>query len=223
MPRPPTPSTADKTTAARPPRRACDAEPAGSAFGARLTKVGRLRRRPQGLQFAYHHHLGTVVERPEDLEAFLANTGPSVGPDRRHRPRGSGRHRPRVDDPRRIRSRVAHVHARTSAARCSRKAIRASGGSFLDGVLAGMFTVPGDGDLDYAAVMRGAGRDRLFRLDHRRGRAGPGHRRSARPTASSAWRTPFQGRKPPRRPEGGEVMTNLLVRPHAPDASRRGA
>jgi len=27
------------------------------------------------------------------------------------------------------------------------------GGSFLDGVLAGMFTVPGDGRLDYGAVM----------------------------------------------------------------------
>ena len=32
--------------------------------------------------------------------------------------------------------------------------VQAKGWSFLDGVLAGMFTVPGDGGLDYGAVMR---------------------------------------------------------------------
>jgi inosose dehydratase len=32
------------------------------------------------------------------------------------------------------------------------------GGSFLDGVLAGMFTVPGDGRLDYGGVMRALAR-----------------------------------------------------------------
>ena len=32
--------------------------------------------------------------------------------------------------------------------------VRAAEGSFLHGVLQGMFTVPGDGGLDYGAVMR---------------------------------------------------------------------
>jgi inosose dehydratase len=32
--------------------------------------------------------------------------------------------------------------------------LKETGGSFLEGVLAGMFTVPGDGDLDYKAVMQ---------------------------------------------------------------------
>jgi len=32
--------------------------------------------------------------------------------------------------------------------------VRTGGQSFLDGVLAGMFTAPGDGDLDFAPVMR---------------------------------------------------------------------
>ena len=38
--------------------------------------------------------------------------------------------------------------------RRARRSARATGKSFLDGVLAGMFTVPGDGDLDFAQVMR---------------------------------------------------------------------
>jgi inosose dehydratase len=107
----------------------------------------------QGLKFAYHHHLGTVVERPEDLEAFLANTGPSVGltVDTGHAALGG------LDPVQMIRSyphRVAHVHCKDIRSEVFRKVISRGGGSFLDGVLAGMFTVPGDGYLDYAAVMQ---------------------------------------------------------------------
>jgi inosose dehydratase len=147
-------------------------------FGARLTKVADYIQ-SQGLKFAYHHHLGTVVERPEDLDAFLANTGPSVGltVDTGHAALGG------LDPVAMIRSyphRVAHVHCKDIRSEVFRKVISRGGGSFLDGVLAGMFTVPGDGYLDYARGDAGPGRDRLFRLDHRRGRAGSGHRQSAR-------------------------------------------
>jgi inosose dehydratase len=120
-------------------------------FGARLTKVADYIQ-SQGLKFAYHHHLGTVVERPEDLDAFLANTGASVGltVDTGHAALGG------LDPVAMIRAyphRVAHVHCKDIRGEVFRNVTRA-GGSFLDGVLAGMFTVPGDGHLDYAAVMQ---------------------------------------------------------------------
>ncbi len=122
------------------------------AFGARLTKVADYVA-SQGLKFAYHHHLGTVVERPEDLEAFLASTGPSVGltVDTGHAALGG------LDPVQVIRShphRVAHVHCKDIRSEVFDKVVSRGGGSFLDGVLAGMFTVPGDGYLDYAAVMQ---------------------------------------------------------------------
>lgn len=121
-------------------------------FGARLTKVADYIA-SQGLKFAYHHHLGTVVERPEDLEAFLAHTGPSVGltVDTGHAALGG------LDPVQVIRAhpeRVAHVHCKDIRREVFGKVIGDDGGSFLDGVLAGMFTVPGDGYLDYAAVMQ---------------------------------------------------------------------
>lgn len=121
-------------------------------FGARLTKVADYIQ-AQGIKFAYHHHLGTVVERPEDLEAFLANTGPSVGltVDTGHAALGG------LDPVQVIRSyphRVAHVHCKDIRSEVFHKVVSRGGGSFLDGVLAGMFTVPGDGYLDYAAVMQ---------------------------------------------------------------------
>ena len=119
-------------------------------FGRRMTEVAD-HIQDQGLRFAYHHHLGTVVERPEDLRAFLANTGPAVGLtlDTGHATLGG------IDPVQVIREhpgRIAHVHCK-DVRRSVFDAVRDAGSSFLDGVLAGMFTVPGDGDLDYAAIM----------------------------------------------------------------------
>lgn len=120
------------------------------AFGARMTTVADYIR-AQGLRFAYHHHLGTVVETADDLEAFIAHTGDSVGLtlDTGHAALGG------IDSVRIINShpgRIAHVHCKDVRLQVFAQA-RDSGASFLDGVLAGMYTVPGDGSLDYAAVM----------------------------------------------------------------------
>ena len=120
-------------------------------FGARMTAVAD-HVAARGLAFAYHHHLGTVVETAADLDAFLAHTGASVGLtlDTGHATLGG------IDPlaviaahPRRI----AHVHCKDVRGARHRET-RAAGRSFLDGVLAGMFTVPGDGDIDFGAVMQ---------------------------------------------------------------------
>jgi inosose dehydratase len=120
-------------------------------FGERLTAFAD-HIAGQGLRFAYHHHLGTVVERPEDLDAFLAATGEGVGLtlDTGHAALGG------IDPVATIRAhprRIAHVHCK-DVRREVFADVQARGQSFLEGVLAGMFTVPGDGGLDYAAVMR---------------------------------------------------------------------
>jgi inosose dehydratase len=121
------------------------------AFGARMTAFAEYVE-GQGLKFAYHHHLGTVVERPVDLDAFLAVTGAAVGLtlDTGHAALGG------IDPVAAIRAhpkRIAHVHCKDVRADVF-AGVQTRGASFLDGVLAGMFTVPGDGGLDYGAVMR---------------------------------------------------------------------
>jgi inosose dehydratase len=121
------------------------------AFGARMTGFAE-HIAGQGLRFAYHHHLGTVVERPVDLEAFLTVTGAAVGLtlDTGHAALGG------IDPVAAIRAhpaRIAHVHCKDVRGEVF-AGVRTRGLSFLDGVLAGMFTVPGDGGLDYGAVMR---------------------------------------------------------------------
>ena len=120
-------------------------------FGERLTQVAE-RIRGRGLRFAYHHHLGTVVERGEDLRNFLDHTAPAVGLtlDTGHAALAG------IDPVRVIREhpdRIAHVHCKDVRGQVFR-GVERSGASFLDGVLQGMFTAPGDGDLDYAQVMQ---------------------------------------------------------------------
>ena len=119
-------------------------------FGERLTKVAEFIE-SEGLCFAYHHHLGTAVETAEELERLLSCTGDAVGLtlDSGHAALGG------IDPLKVIRtasSRIAHVHCK-DVRREIHKQILANGASFLDGVLEGMFTVPGDGDLDFSKIL----------------------------------------------------------------------
>jgi inosose dehydratase len=120
-------------------------------FGDKLTEVADYLA-AAGMRLAYHHHLGTVVESGEDLERFLEYTGPTVGMtiDTGHAALGG------VDAVSLIRThpqRVAHVHCKDVRFAVFRK-IKAEGRCFLSGVLDGMFTAPGDGDLDFRKVMQ---------------------------------------------------------------------
>jgi len=105
-----------------------------------------------GLKFAYHFHLGTVVERQDDLERFIAVTPDQVGfvVDTGHAALAG------VDAEALIRrhpARIAHVHAKDVRRNVFEDG-QANRRSFLERVVAGIFTAPGDGDLDFAPVMR---------------------------------------------------------------------
>ena len=120
-------------------------------FGRRLTDVGD-HLAQTGLRMAYHHHLGTVVESQQDLDRFLDCTGRSVGltVDTGHAALGG------IDALALIQDhplRVAHVHCKDIRSRIFRE-VKSDSRSFLSGVISGMFTVPGDGDLEFAGVLQ---------------------------------------------------------------------
>lgn len=112
-------------------------------FGEKLEKFADYLN-GQGVTLAYHHHMGTIVETPEEIDALMAATGPHVHLlfDAGHCAFGGG-------DPEKVLARhvgrVRHFHAKNIRADVVAR-VRKDGLSFLQGVVAGAFTVPGDQD-----------------------------------------------------------------------------
>lgn len=132
-----------------------------TAFGARMEAFAAYLA-GEGITLVYHHHMGTVVESPEEIDAFMAATGPATHLlfDAGHCTFGGG-------DPAAVLARhagrVGHFHAK-NIRRAVTERVRAQDLSFLQGVLAGAFTVPGDpeGAIDFVPLLRilaGAGYD----------------------------------------------------------------
>ena len=119
-------------------------------FAERLTELGDAIA-AEGLTLAYHHHMGTVVQTGAEIDRLMALCGPSVKLllDTGHATFAGA-------DPtalaRRHRNRIAHVHCKDVRPPVMETA-HAQDWSFLDSVVAGVFTVPGDGTVDFPAVL----------------------------------------------------------------------
>lgn len=120
-------------------------------FGAKVTEVAEATLR-EGVRLVYHHHIGTIVQSEVDIDAFMANTGAAVHLllDTGHATWGGA-------DPavlaERYRDRISHVHTKDVRDAVMQRA-EAEDWSFLKSVVEGVYTVPGDGCVDLAAVFR---------------------------------------------------------------------
>jgi myo-inosose-2 dehydratase len=123
-------------------------------FGARITEVAK-RTADEGVRLVYHHHMGTIVESAEDIDALMHVTGDAVDLllDTGHAMWGGS-------DPAKLaydyHSRISHFHAKDVRPHIMKKA-QEQDWSFLKSVLGegdelGVYTVPGDGMVDYVAV-----------------------------------------------------------------------
>lgn len=124
------------------------------AFGAKVEELAAFTA-SQGIKLVYHHHMGTVVETPEEIDAFMAATGPETRLlfDAGHCYFGGDGRDPTPVLARYI-DRVSHFHAKNVRPAVMRQ-VREQGFSFMDGVRAGVFTVPGDeeGGVDFAPLL----------------------------------------------------------------------
>lgn len=109
----------------------------------------------QGLALVYHHHMGTVVETPAEIEAFMAHTGPHTRLlfDTGHFYFGGNGADP-VPVIARHAARIGHFHAKNVRPEVMAM-VRAQELSFLEGVRRGVFTVPGDpeGGVDFGPCL----------------------------------------------------------------------
>ena len=122
-----------------------------TAYGERLTGLADYCA-SQGVQLTFHHHMGTGVETERELDLTMANTGESVGLliDTGHLLFAGGDILAVIE---RHGHRVNHVHAKDIRSEVL-DAVDREKDSFLDCVLRGVFTVPGDGMIDYHAVLQ---------------------------------------------------------------------
>jgi inosose dehydratase len=118
-------------------------------FGRRLSEIAAATA-AEGVRLAYHHHMGTVVESEADIAALMEASSPAVGLllDTGHAVFAGA-------DPatlaHRYADRIVHLHAKdVRASVCARA--RREDWSFLHAVLEGVFTVPGDGSIDFGRV-----------------------------------------------------------------------
>jgi inosose dehydratase len=128
-----------------------------AGFGEALTEVAE-HLAGRGMRLAYHHHMGTVVETEAEIDRLMRATGPAVGLllDTGHLTYAGG---DVLGVAKRYAHRIVHVHCKDVRPAVLAEA-RRHDRSFLDAVVAGVFTVPGDGCVDYRAlleILHGAG------------------------------------------------------------------
>ena len=121
------------------------------AYGRKVTELAE-RMAAFGVRMAFHHHMGTIVQSAADIDQLMTTTGEAAGLlfDTGHclfagcDPAAVlGRHV----------ARVVHVHCK-DVRRPVLDRVAAADTSFIDAVLEGVFTVPGDGCIAFAPLLR---------------------------------------------------------------------
>jgi inosose dehydratase len=121
------------------------------AYGRKLTALAD-RMAEFGVGMAFHHHMGTIVQTDVEIDLMMRNTGSSVGLlyDTGHCLFAGG-------DPaallRRHITRVVHVHCKDVRRDVLERALKTDL-SFMGSVLEGIFTVPGDGCIEFIPLLR---------------------------------------------------------------------
>jgi inosose dehydratase len=121
-------------------------------FSAYAGKIGEFATRlnEMGVTLAYHYHLKMLVERAEEIDAFCESTQEEVGLllDTGHAYAAGADY---AEILRKFGSRVVHIHLKDVRRDVLERA-RRNDWSFNSAVREGMFTVPGDGDIDFTAI-----------------------------------------------------------------------
>jgi len=121
-----------------------------SDYGRKLTELAE-RMAGFGVRMAFHHHMGTIVESETDIDCLMAHTGEAVG-----LLFDSGHCLFAGSDPAAVLNRhigrVAHVHCKDIRRDVLKRAI-AEDMTFLQAVVEGVFTVPGDGCIAFMPLL----------------------------------------------------------------------
>lgn len=102
----------------------------------------------EGMPLAYHHHMAAAVETEKELDLFMKHSSVQLLFDTGHMAFAGGDNFRVIEN---HHARISHVHTKDIRADVVNGLDRAKE-TFLDAVVKGAFTVPGDGSLDFKAI-----------------------------------------------------------------------
>ena len=105
----------------------------------------------QGMPISYHHHMAAPIETEAEVDRLMKHSGPGLRLlyDAGHMAFAGGDVLRVIDN---HHARISHVHTK-DVRQAVLDGIDRSRDSFLDAVIRGAFTVPGDGSLDFVAIV----------------------------------------------------------------------
>ena len=104
----------------------------------------------EGMPIAYHHHMAAAVETEAELDLLMKHSSVPLLFDAGHMAFAGGDVMRVIEN---HHARISHVHTK-DIRRPVIAALDRSRDSFLDAVIRGAFTVPGDGSLDFEAIVK---------------------------------------------------------------------
>lgn len=121
------------------------------AYARKVTEFGEWCAE-QGMPLSYHHHMAAVVQFEHELDAFMKHSGEGIPLllDAGHLAFAGGDVLRAIDN---HHKRINHVHVKDVRIDVI-NGLDWSRQSFLDAVALGAFTVPGDGSLDFGAIVQ---------------------------------------------------------------------
>ncbi len=122
-----------------------------AAYARKMTAFGEWCA-DEGMPLAYHHHMAAVIETEPELDLFMKHSGEGIPLlyDAGHMAFAGGDVLRVID---RHHARISHVHTK-DVRMAVIDALDRTRESFLDAVVKGAFTVPGDGSLDFEAIVK---------------------------------------------------------------------
>lgn len=118
-----------------------------------LNKLGKIAKEEYGISLTFHHHMGTVVQTAEETARLMEGTDPEYV----NLLFDSGHFAYCGEDPvamvKKYVDRIKHIHLKDIRPDVVAK-VKAEDMSFLAGVRAGAFTIPGDGCVDFDSIFK---------------------------------------------------------------------
>ena len=118
-----------------------------------MNKLGKIAKEEYGIALTFHHHMGTVVQSLAEVDRMMENTDPEYVSLLFH----TGHFTYCGEDPlevvKKYVHRIKHVHLKDIRPEVVEQ-VKKENMSFLAGVRAGAFTIPGDGCINYDPIFK---------------------------------------------------------------------